>query len=99
MVSERQGTVAREGGGGGGARGACRHMHGVLQPGELITVENYIIRFYLSERTLKLGVRALANSLHTQRGTHSQHSDNHTWHVFKTLQSCTMHHGTEMCTQ
>lgn len=81
MESERQGIVAREGGGGGG--GARRHMHGVLHPGELITVENYIIRFYLSERTLKLGVRALANSLHTQRGTHSQHWDIHTG--FKTL--------------
>lgn len=66
-----EGAAAAE----GGWAGAGRHTSGVLHPGELITVENYIIRFYLTERTLKLGVRALANSLHTQRGTHSQHSD------------------------
>lgn len=60
MESERQGIVAT-----GRQGGPPRHMRGVLQPGELVTVENYIIRFYLSERTLKLSVRALPSSLYT----------------------------------
>lgn len=45
MESERQRTVAERGPGGEDRRGAGRHMEGVLQPRELITVESYIIRF------------------------------------------------------
>lgn len=80
-------------------RGEGSQTHARCSLGGLITVEKYIIRFYLSERSLKLGVRALANSLHTQRGTHSQTLGlSYFGHNVYDLQSCTMHRGTEKCT-
>lgn len=107
MESERQGDSGEEGAAaaaeGGGGRGLADTRVECCSPGELITVENYIIRFYLSENTLKLSVRALADSLHTQRERETLEALGHSYlahghHNLHDLQSHIMHHGAEKCT-